>query len=53
MCRRRVLEVWKDKRGVAATYGLLLQCLVQGNDAHTARRLCELIAKRDDIDGWY
>ena len=40
LSRREVLQLWKDRSGLDATYELLLMKCLKGKDAKTAENIC-------------
>ena len=45
-CRREVLSVWKDKQGLAATYGNLLELFKTAGHSQCAEAVCEVLQKK-------
>ena len=45
-CRREVLSVWKDKQGLAATYGNLLELFETAGHSQCAEVVCEVLQKK-------
>ena len=45
-CRREALSVWKDKQGLAATYGNLLELFKTAGHSQCAEVVCEMLQKK-------
>ena len=45
-CRREALSVWKDKLGLEATYGNLLELFETAGHSQCAEVVCEVLKKK-------
>ena len=45
-CRREALSVWKDKQGLEATYGNLLELFKTTGHSQCAEVVCEVLQKK-------
>ena len=48
-CRREALSVWKDKQGLEATYGILLELFETAGHSQCAKAVCEVLKKKHSV----
>ena len=50
-CRREALSVWKDKQGLEATYGNLLELFETAGQSRCAEVVCQVLRKKQFPSG--